>query len=315
MKPKYVNVDDCIPMPQTERKHYNERSYNYLKKVIARDSFKQQYAVRAIFDKKLKKYLVFDGAHRIKAAKALGIKKIPLVDETETLTIPQAIAEGIKANSTHAYYNALDIAQNLKELSNSISSSREHRTVGRPETVSLTTLSDLTGFSEQSISRYLQLFRLPEEVQTLVGQGKIGMTNAIVLLKLAETAFENMILQLAQEAVSKGISRRELEKRVAMIKKKGYYNEDKKMCVGCHSVYSSDRVSYPCLCPECVGKLRSRNLGSPNQKRTIAMLRFLNLRNWAEKRHKTGYEFPDWFFVRLEQLQQEWKGESNSLSG
>jgi ParB-like chromosome segregation protein Spo0J len=172
-------------------------------------------------------------------------------------------------------------------------------------------LSDLTGYSEQTVSRYLQLLKLPEEVQTHVGKGKLGMTNAIIILKLADTPYENMILQLAQEAVTKGISRKELEKRVAMIKKKGVYHEEKKLCVGCSKVYSREQVSYPCLCPECVGKLRMGGFDISKSKRTIAMLQYINLRDWAEKKREKGIELPDWFFARLQELHYAWKGELN----
>lgn len=134
------------------------------------------------------------------------------------------------------------------------------------------------------------------------------MTNALVMMKLLGTPYENMISTLAQEAVSKGITRQDLQKRVAIIKKKGYYDDEKRICVGCQKVYSKDRLRFLCLCPECVGKVRSGRFENPNQRRTIAMLRFLILRNWAEKKHKEGYKFPDWFFGRLEQLQTEWKG-------
>lgn len=165
---RLVNVDDCIPMPELERRFYNERDFERLKKVISRDGFKKQYAVRAIYDKNLEKYLVFDGIHRTLVSKELCYKKIPLIDETGTLTKAQVIAEGIKANCTHGYYNALDIAKNLQELSSSLISENENNSVGRPETVNLTKLSDLTGYSEQSVSRYLQLLNLPKEVQNLV---------------------------------------------------------------------------------------------------------------------------------------------------
>jgi ParB-like chromosome segregation protein Spo0J len=308
---RHVFVDDCIPMPKLERQFYNERDYDRLKKVIARDGFKKQYAVRAIYDKKLRKYLVFDGIHRTLVAKELGIKKIPLIDETGTLSKAEVIAEGIKANCTHGYYNALDIAKNLYELSSSLSDSIEKRSVGRPETVNLTKLSDLTGYSEQTVSRYFQLLKLPEEVQTIVGKGKLGLTNALVMMKLLGTPYENMISTLAQEAVSKGISRQDLQKRVAMTLKKGYYNDEKRMCVGCQKVYSIDRLSYSCLCAECVGKVRSEHFRTPNPERMVVMQRFLKLRNWVEKRHQNGDELPQWVLDRVEVLQEECRGETS----
>ena len=114
-----------------------------------------------------------------------------------------------------------------------------------------------------------------------------------------------------QDAVSKEISRRELEKRVAVIKKKGYFDEEKKMCVGCQRVYSSDRVRYPCLCPECVGKLRTGRFEAPNRDRTIAMQRFLLLRHWVEKRYQNEDELPQWVLDRVEKLQEDWMGLSS----
>lgn len=222
-----VPVADCIPMAQTKRDFISERDEERLTKIIARDGFKKQYAPRVIYEKQLGKYLVFDGSRRLAIAKKLGYKTIPVIDETGTLTKTQAIAEGIKANNTHGYYNALDIAISLKELSNSLA--KTGKTVGRPETVNLTKLSDLTGYSEQSVSRYLQLLNLPKEVQNFVGKGKLGMTNSLVMMKLLGTPYENMISTLAQEAVSKGITRQDLQKRVAMTLKKGYYDDVKRI--------------------------------------------------------------------------------------
>lgn len=308
MSVKWVKTEDCIPMVELERQFYNDASFAYLRKTIARDGFKPCYPVRAIFNKGKNRYEVFDGIHRTKVAQSLGITKIPLIDETEKLTRQQAIAEGIKANRTHAYYNAMDLAKNLEALAESLSSVRRHKSRGRPETVSLSALADLTGMSEKSVSQYLQLRRLPEEVQTLVGQGKLGMSHALVLLRLLKTDYTGMISELAQEVVSEGISRRELVKKVESIRKRGYYHEEIKVCAGCKRTFSKDRVSYVYLCPECVGKLFSGKLEtSVNENRTKAMKTYLKVNNFVKKLEKNNKKVPAWLRARVEQLHQMWK--------
>jgi len=306
LRPQYVNTDDSVGMPELERTNYNIRNYNHLKTIIRKDGFKKQYAIRAIFNKRLKKYEVFDGNHRLKVAKELEIKQIPLIDETAYLTRSQAIAEGIKANTSHAYYNALDLAKNAKQLILSISSETEHKSVGRPPT-GIADVAEILGISERQMRNYLNLLELPEDVQTLVGQGKITMTGALVLLKLRGTPYFGKVSEIALDAVSKGTSRKELEKIVASVLKKGYRGEDVRMCVGCHNVYSRDRVSFPCLCPECVAKLRSGNHTGLNQDRKKALQTYLKLRNWVEKRHKEGREIPEYAFTRLDELHAMWK--------
>ena len=105
MKPRYVRTRDCVPMPELLRDFYNPPQFAYLKRVIAKDGFKTQYSVRGIWNRRKKKHEIFDGIHRWKVAEALGIAKIPLIDETGMLTRQKALAEGIKANVTHAPYD------------------------------------------------------------------------------------------------------------------------------------------------------------------------------------------------------------------
>ncbi|MGQ9759184.1 MAG: ParB/RepB/Spo0J family partition protein [Candidatus Methanomethylicaceae archaeon] len=113
MRVKYVKTEDCEPLEELERRFYSDSSFSYLLKTIERDGFKSCYPVRAIFNEKKGKYEVFDGIHRTKVAQRLDIKTIPLIDETGKLARQQAIAEGIKANQTHAYYSPMDKARNL----------------------------------------------------------------------------------------------------------------------------------------------------------------------------------------------------------
>jgi len=311
LKSRKVKTADCIPLPELERQFYDQSNYRYLRRIIETEGFKPCYPIRGVFNKRKDVYEIFDGIHRLKVSQDLGISKIPLIDETGVLTRQQAIAEGIKANKTHAYYNPIDMAKHLKVLGEALTAVRKRKrnSVGRPEKVSLALLAQETGMSEKSISQYLQLLRLPEDVQTMVGQGKIKFSYALVLLRLDKTAYKHMIPKLAQDVYKQGISRRELERKVEVIRKKGYF-VDTKVCVGCKRAFPKDSVSNPCLCPECVGKLRSGNFeATPNKERTKAMQKFLKVNRFVQKRKKEGKEVPAWLEERLERLHERWEKE------
>jgi ParB family chromosome partitioning protein len=308
---RYVDTADCEPLIELERDYYDQANFLYLKKTIERDGFKKVYPVRAIFDRRRNRYQIFDGIHRLKVAQALGIKKMPLEDETALLTKEHAIAEGIKANRTHAYYNPMDLARNLGALGKTTSAARKGKSFGRPESVSLSALAELTGMSEKSISQYLQLLRLPEDVQTLVGMGRLPYSHALVLLRLDKTASRYMIPQLAQQVLREEMSRRDLEGKVESIRRKGYV-DDNKICVGCKKVFPKDHLSYPCLCPSCVQKLRSGKLepssNPETDKRTEAMRNYLRLNALLEERWtKQGKEIPEKPKKYLEKLYDKWK--------
>jgi ParB-like chromosome segregation protein Spo0J len=313
LRAKLVKTTDCIPMPELERTFYDQSNFRYLRKVIDSEGFKSAYPVRAVFNGRRSVFEVFDGIHRTKIAQDLGIPRIPLIDETGILTRQQAIAEGIKANKTHASYNPIDIARHLKVLGESLSEARKRDdSFGRPERFSLILLAQETGMSEKSISQYLQLLRLPEDVQTMVGEGTLKFSYALVLLRLDKTPYKHMIPKLAQEVNREGLSRRELERKVETIRRKGY-DDDTKACVGCKRAFPKEHLSYPCLCPSCVQKLRSEakmepNLNPKTDKRTEAMRNYLGLNallseRWTQK----GKEIPEKAKEYLEQLHEEWK--------
>jgi ParB family chromosome partitioning protein len=305
LKSKIVKTADCMPMPELERKFYDSSNYRYLRKIIEKEGFKSAYPVRAIFNAKKHIWEVFDGIHRTKIAQDLGIPTIPLIDETGILTRQQAIAEGIKANKTHASYNCMDIAKHLSILGDSLSTVRKGNSRGRHETVSLSALAEQTGISEKSISQYLQLLRLPEDVQTMVGEGTLKFSYALVLLRLDKTPYKYMIPKLAQEVNREGLSRKELERRVESIRRKGYV-DDNKVCVGCKKVFPKDHVSYPCLCPSCVQKLRYGVKIEPSFN--PAMRSYLRLKNALEECWtKQGKEIPEKPRKHLERLYNEWK--------
>jgi hypothetical protein len=202
------------------------------------------------------------------------------------------------------------LARNLDALGKSTSAVRKSKSFGRPESVSLSTLAELTGMSGKSISQYLQLLRLPEEVLTMVGTGKLNLSCALILLRLDKTAFKHLIPKLAEEVLREGLSRRELEKKVESIRRKGY-EDDTKVCVGCKKAFPKENLSYPCLCPSCVQKLRYGAEVEPTFN--PAMRNYLRLNALLEDRWtKKGKEIPEKAQKYLKRLYDEWKNPSET---
>lgn len=306
---KYVNTNDCIPMKELDREYYDQSNYSYLKKVIESDGFSPAHPLRGIFNKEIEKYEIFVGIHRLAIAKEIGITKVPLSDETDVLTRPRAIALGIKENKSHAYYNFLALAIHLKTLSDSFTKDRPSDSLGRPETIKLKMLAEQTRMDEKTISKYLQLLRLPEDVQKMIGQGKLKLSHAIILLGLEGTDYADKIGHLAQEVCSNGLSRKELERRVVAIKKKGYYEAEAKICVGCKKTFPNEAVSNPCLCPECLKNLKLGGFAEPdNEKTRKAMKFYLCLNDMVNNNYtKKGIQIPENIQKFLERKHEEWQ--------
>jgi ParB family chromosome partitioning protein len=311
MKSKRFKVKDIVPMKELEREFYDPSKLLNLKKSIAVDGFDDAYPIRVIWNPKLKKFEAFDGIHRLLATIANEIPTIPVIDETGLMTRQQALIKGIKANFSHASYNPIDMARHLTTAAESLGAVRKSG-AGRPAKWNLEILAKQMNMSVQSVSNYLQLLDLPEDIQTQVGQGKLKFSLALVLLRLNKTAHKHLIPKLANEAVAQGISRRELERRVESVLNKGYY-DDTKLCVGCKRAFPKEHLSYPCLCPSCIQKLRlgAKIEPSPNletDKRNEAMRDFLKLNALLDERWtKKGKKIPEKAKEYLEELHEKWK--------
>ena len=300
MRVKYVNPKKLGPLPELRRRFYDQSNYSYLKRVIGVEGYNPAFPVRIIEDE------VFDGIHRTKVAQDLDIPKIPVLDYTGILTREEAIGEGIKSNETHATYNPIDKAVHLKKLGESLSRRRKVKSLGRPATLNLALISEVTKMDEKLISHYVNLLRLHESVQKLIGEGKLRSSIASLLLRLDKTTHKDEIPKLAEKIVAEGWSYRKVVSVVEAIKKKGRYEGEAKVCVGCGRAFSTDRMSKSWLCAECNDSLHSGKSKATSNREKMRQ-RFLKLNNYVQKLEKQGEEVPDWLRERVEWLHQEWK--------
>lgn len=304
-----LNLDDCMPMPEVERKFYNHFDYLNLRKLIQNDGYDRAYPIRVLWNSKKKVYEIFDGIHRWKILKDLGtFSTIPVIDETGFLNRTQAIAKGIKANEFRAPYNPIDLARSLKALGENFARATMTKSK-RPRTVSISEVAELMRMSMSKVSQLFQLLKLPKDVQDLIGEGKLKFKHATELTRLLDTHYENKIQGLAEKVIEVEMPVRELKRIVEAIKHKGYYGEET-ICRGCKRVFPSDSISKPPLCPDCIGKLRSGELEKSHvESHNEARRKYLKFKAFVET-HFSNDSIPEHLRNALDLFYNKWKGSS-----
>jgi len=144
------------------------------------------------------RYQIIAGERRWRAAQALGLESVPVtlreVKDEELLEL--ALVENVQREEL----TALEEAQAFQRLQSELGLTQEEiaRRVGR---------------DRATIANTLRLLRLPRELRELVAKGALDAGHARALLAL-ESAEEQTAL--GREAARKGLSVREVERRVAL---------------------------------------------------------------------------------------------------
>lgn len=144
------------------------------------------------------RYQIIAGERRWRAAQALGLASVPVtlreVKDEELLEL--ALVENVQREEL----TALEEAQAFERLQSELGLTQEEiaRRVGR---------------DRATIANTLRLLRLPRELRELVAKGALDAGHARALLAL-ESAEEQTAL--GREAARKGLSVREVERRVAL---------------------------------------------------------------------------------------------------
>lgn len=253
----YVKPYDCVSMKEMLRDFYDRGNFTYLYNVINRDGYKPAYPLRALENNDLKKYEVFDGIHRLEVAQKLNLPFIPI--SVERLTRSEAVAQGFKANRTHAWYNTIDKARHFHALYLLVASQEKNRQNvlplsekgGRGVESPIHRVAELTGENEETIKNHLRLLSLPYDVQNFIGNGKLSYTIGLLLLTLKNP---QLISQTAKRAVKEGWSFRFAKTQIAIIKHS--IKHDFKACDVCGKGFEKDKISKIDLCPKCMGRVR-----------------------------------------------------------
>ncbi len=257
-KVRMVDPEECEPMPELEREFYSQSSFHYLKRVISADGYNPAYPLRALWDLKRKRYIVFDGIHRLKVCISLGLDTVPVV--LEDIPREQALAEGYKANRTHEWYNTIDKARHLKKMAETMQTRTTLSSFalkgGRGHKSVLHDVSKATGEDLKTIKRHIRLLELPSSVKENIGKGKLKYSNAIEICKLLGTEKEHLIPRVSEKA--QNMSSRETASYVQAIISGTYHAF--KACDVCGKSFPKENMGRMNVCPGCNQRIRTSGI-------------------------------------------------------
>lgn len=196
-----IGTEKITPNPHQPRQVFEEESLNELASSIKEHGILQPLILTG---GKNDKYEVLAGERRLKAAKLIGLKKVPAIVRTasEQQKLELAIVENVQRKNL----NPMEEALSFQKLINDFSLTQDG-------------VAKKVGKNRSWIANHLRLFKLPSEIQDALSEEKITMGHAKVILALEE---EKLQKELFNKIVNEKFSVREAEGRVKKVKVKSH---------------------------------------------------------------------------------------------
>lgn len=226
-----IPLSKIKPNPYQPRKVFDEDKIKELALSISENGVFQPIILKEFGNE----YIIVSGERRYRACKMLHLETIPAIirayDESKVAEI--ALIENLQRENltpmeeAGAYQNIMkEIGLTQAELAKKIGKSRSH------------------------ITNMVGLLSLPEEVATLVSDGKITMGHARPLSKLKD---KKRIIEIAKEIVNKGLSVRDVEEitknekkaKTIKVSSNKYEKIEKRLSayLGCKVKVSDDKIT------------------------------------------------------------------------
>lgn len=186
-----LSVDEIEPNREQPRKTFDAAALAELSDSIREHGVIQPLLVRPMADGS---YRLVAGERRYRAARMAGLTEVPVTvremsDEEESIF---ALIENLQREDL----NAIEEAEGLKRLIDTFGLTQEQAAAR-------------VGKSRTAVTNALRLLHLPEEITSLVKDGKVSMGHARALLSVEDAA---ELLRIAELIVKNGISVRETER-------------------------------------------------------------------------------------------------------
>jgi ParB family chromosome partitioning protein len=182
-------IDLISPNPNQPRTEIDAEGIEELSDSIRKVGMLQPVIVRPHSDG----YQIIAGERRWRAAKAAGLTNVPVrvmnTDETESLEI--ALIENLQRQDL----NAIEEARGYRRLLTEYQMTQAE-------------LADRVSKSRSAITNTLRLLDLPEEIQDMIGAGRLTAGHSRAVLGVPD---EGLRLKLAHKVAEEGLSVREAE--------------------------------------------------------------------------------------------------------
>jgi ParB family chromosome partitioning protein len=184
-----IAVKDIIPNPTQPRRNFDEEALAELADSIRTLGVIQPITVKPTSNGQ---YIIISGERRWRASQMAGVELLPAyireVDDTNLHAM--AIVENVQRQDL----NAIEIALSLQRLVDECGLTQD-------------ALAEKVGMKRSTVSNYMRLLRLPDEVQLALKEGVISMGHA----KAIAGAEDKKQTSLLRKCVKKDLSVRQME--------------------------------------------------------------------------------------------------------
>lgn len=200
-----IEIDRIFPNENQPRKNFDEEALNELTQSIKLHGVINPIVV----NKEGERFMIIAGERRYRAATIAGLKTIPAIvmDIGEKKVREIALIENLQREDL----NAVEAAKGIKELMDRYGLTQEQ-------------VSERISKSRSNVANYLRVLTLPEDVISYVEKDELSLGHAKCLAGLSD---QKEISALALQAKQKGMSVRELEKKIRSMSEKKPEKPDK----------------------------------------------------------------------------------------
>jgi ParB family chromosome partitioning protein len=193
-----LDLEEVKPNPFQPRTKFDDQTIEELAKSIKETGIVQPVIVAPEDDH----YCIIVGERRWRAAQRAGLRKIPVL--IRNVPKEKQLEISLIENIHREDLNALEIAHAYQKLIDDHGYAQHE-------------LADRVGKDRSSVTNYLRLLKLPQEIQDRLTEGTISMGHARALLALDDTATQ---LAACRQVIERSLSVRNTEALVNKLKKR-----------------------------------------------------------------------------------------------
>jgi ParB family transcriptional regulator, chromosome partitioning protein len=193
-----LDVEEVRANPFQPRTKFDDQTIDELARSIKETGIVQPIIVVPEEDH----YMIIVGERRWRAAQRAGLRKVPVL--IRNIPKEKQLEISLIENIHREELNALEIAQAYQRLIDDHGYAQHE-------------LADKVGKDRSSVTNYLRLLKLPQEIQDRLTDGDISMGHARALLALEDTATQ---LFCCKQITERGLSVRNTESLVNRLKKR-----------------------------------------------------------------------------------------------
>lgn len=202
-----IGIDSIEPNPFQPRRAFDEEALAELTESVKEHGVIQPITVRKMgYDQ----YQIISGERRFRAAQEAGLESVPAhikVADDQTM-LEMALVENLQRENL----DAIEVATSYKRLIEECQETQE-------------SVSKKVGKKRATVTNYLRLLKLPEEIQESIREGQLSMGHARALINIDD---DELRLKIHQRILKEDLSVRRTEELIQKLQESGSEGRSRK---------------------------------------------------------------------------------------